>query len=59
MNEVTMDLAGMVSLSIGDDVRDHLIIAKPLKPVFEIGSGLVSSSHAVMSFPECFLCLVV
>ena len=52
---------GMASLSIGDGVRDHLrlVIAKSSKPVSELGSRLVSSTHTVMSFFECLLCLFV
>ena len=50
---------GMASLSIGDGVRDHLrlVIAKSSKPVSELGSGLVSSAHTIMSFFERFSCL--
>jgi len=61
MDEVTVDLTGMASLSIGDGVRDHLrpIVAKSSKPVSELRSGLVSSTHTVVSFPEGFLCLFV
>ena len=59
MDEVTMDLTGMVSLSIGDGIRDHLrpVITKSSKPVFELWSRLVSSAHIVMSFIECLLYL--
>jgi len=59
IDELTMNLTGMGSLSIGDGVRDHLqlVIAKSSKPVSEFGSGLVSSAHTVMSFFECLLCL--
>ena len=61
MDEITMDLTDMASVIIGDGVRDHLrpIIAKSSKPVSELGSGLVSSAHTIMSFFECFLCLLV
>ena len=56
-----MDLTGMASISIGDDVKDHLrpVIAKSSKPIFELGSGLVSSAHIAVSFFECLLCLFV
>jgi len=59
MDEVTMDLTCMASLSIGNGVRDLLrpVIAKSSKPVFEFGSGLVSFAHTVMRFFECLLCL--
>ena len=61
MDEVTVDLTGMASLSIGDDVRDHLrpIVAKSFKPVSELRSELVSSAHTAVSFPQCLLCLFV
>ena len=61
MNKVTVDLTCMISLSIGDGVRDHVqsIIAKSSELVSELGSGLVSSAHTIMSFFECFLCLFV
>ena len=61
MDEVTVDLTGMTSLSIGDGVRDHLrpIVAKSLKPVSELRSGLVSSVHTIMSFFEHLLCLLI
>ena len=61
MDEVTVDLTCMASLSIGDGVRDHLqpIIAKSSKPVFELGSGLVSSAYNDMSFFERLPCLYV
>jgi len=59
MDEVTVDLICMALLSIGDGVRNHLrpIIAKSSKPISELGSGLVSSTHTVMSFFECLPCL--
>ena len=55
MDEVTVDLTGLASLSIGDDIRNHLrpIIAKSSKPVSELGSGLVCFIHIIMSFFEC------
>ena len=61
MDEVTVDLTGMASLSIGDDVRDHLrlIVTKSSKPVSELGAGLVSSACFIMSFFECLMCLFV
>ena len=61
MDEVTVDLTGMASLSISDGVRDHLrpIVAKSSKPVFELRAELVSSAHTIMSFFECLLCLFV
>ena len=59
--EVTMDLTCLISLSIGDGVKDHLrpIIAKSSEPVYEFWSGLVSSIHTIMNFLECLLCLFV
>jgi len=59
--QVTVDLTGMASLSIGDDARDHLqpIVTKSLKPIFELRSELVSSRHTVMSFFERLMCLFV
>ena len=59
MNKVIVDL--MTSLSIGDDVRDHLwlIIVKSSEPVSEFGFRLVSFTHTITSFFECFLCLCV
>ena len=59
MNKVTVDLTCMISFGIGDGVGDHIrsIIAKSSKPIFELGSGLVSSAHTVMSFLECLLSL--
>ena len=61
MDEITVDLTCMTSLSIGDGVRDLLrpVIAKPSKLVSEFGSGLMSSTHTVMSFFEYLLCLFV
>jgi len=61
MNKVTVDLTRMTSLGIGDGVRDHLspIIANSSEPVSELGSGLVSSTHTIISFFECFPCLFV
>ena len=61
MDEVTVDLTGMASLSIGDGIRDYLrpIVAKSSKPASELRSGLVSSTHTIMSFFECLLCLFV
>jgi len=61
MNEVIVDLTGMVSLSIGDDVRDYIwpIIVKSSKSVSELRSGLVNSAHTVMSFFERLLFLFV
>ena len=52
MDEVTLNLTGMASLSIGDGVRDHLwpIVAKSSKPISELRSGLVRSTCVVMSF---------
>jgi len=52
MDEVTVDLTGMASLSIGNGVRDHLwpIIVKSSKPISELRSGFVRSAHTVMSF---------
>ena len=59
MDEVTVDLTDMASLSISDGVKDHLrpIVAKCSKPISELRSRLVSSVHTVMSFFECLLCL--
>jgi len=61
MDEDTVDLTCMASLSIVYGIRDHLlpIIAKFSKLVSELGSGLVSSAHTVMSFFEYLLCLFV
>ena len=61
MDEVVVDLTGMASLSIGDGIRDHLrlVIAKSSKPVSELRSGLVSSTHTIMSFFERLLCLLM
>ena len=61
MNKVTVDLTCMTSLSVGDGIRDHLrpIIAKSSEPVSELGYGLMSSAHTIMSFFKCFLCLFV
>ena len=59
--KVTVDLTFMASYSIGDGVRDHLqsIIAKSSEPVSKFESGFMSSAHTIMSFFECFLCLIV
>ena len=59
MDEVTVDLTGIASLSIDDGVRDYFrpLVAKSSKPVFELRSGLVSSTCTVMSFFECLMCL--
>jgi len=56
-----MDLTHMTSLSISDGIRDHLrlIIAKSSKRVPELGSGLVSFAHTIMSFFGCLLYLFV
>jgi len=61
IEKVTMDLTGKTSLSISDDVRDHLrpIVAKSSKPVFELRSELVRSTCTIMSFFEALLCLFV
>jgi len=61
IDEVTVDLIGMASFSIGDGIRDYLwpIVAKSSKPVSELGAGLVSSICTVMSFFECLMCLFV
>jgi len=61
MDEVTVDLTGMASLSIGDGVRDYLrpIVVKSIKPISELGAGLVSSARTIMSFFERLLCLFV
>ena len=57
IDEVTVDLTDMVLLSIGDGIRDHLwlIIAKSSKLISELGAGLVSYAHIIMSFFECLL----
>ena len=41
VDEVTVDLTCMVSLSIGDGVKDHLrpIVAKSSKPAPSLGLG--------------------
>ena len=61
MDEVTMYLTGMASLSISDGVRDHLqpIVAKSSKLISKLRSGLVSSICTVMSFLKCLMCLFV
>ena len=61
MDEVTVDLTVMASLRIGDGIRDHLrpVIAKSSKPVSELRSGLVSSTHTVISFFEHLPCLLM
>ena len=61
MDEITVDLIGMASLSIGDGIRDHLrpIVAKSSEPVSELRSGLVSSTCIVVSFLKLLLCLFV
>jgi len=61
IDEVTVDLTGMTSLSIGDGVRDHPrpIVAKSSKLDSELRSMLVSSAHTIVSFPECLLCFFV
>ena len=55
MYEVIVDLTSMASLSIGDGIRDHLrpIVSKSSKPVSDLRSELVSSTHTAVSFPEC------
>ena len=61
MDKVTMDLIGMILLSIGDGISDHLqpIVAKSSKPISELRSRLVSFSHTFVSFLECLLCLFI
>ena len=61
IDEVTVDLSCMASLSIDDGVRDHLwpIIAKSSKPVSELRAKLVSFARTIMSFFECLMCLFV
>jgi len=61
MNESTMDLRGVASLSVSDGVRDHLwpIIFKFLESISELSVRLVSSAHTVMSLFECFVLLYV
>ena len=56
-----MDLTGMALLSISDGARDHLrpIVAKSSKSIYELRSGLVSSTCTVMSFLECLMCLLM
>ena len=58
MDEVTVDLTCMTSLSIGDGVIDlRPIVAKSSKSIFKLRSELVSSTHIVISFFECLMCL--
>ena len=61
MNEVTMVLTGVASLSISDGVRDYLqlIIPKSSKSISELWTRLVSSAHTVMSLFEYLLCLFI
>jgi len=61
MDEVTVDLTDMASLSISDGVKGHLrpIVAKCSKPISELRSELVSSTCTVMSFFERLMCLFV
>ena len=50
VNEVTMDLTGMTSLGVSDDIRDHLwpIISESLELISKFWTRLVSSTHTVM-----------
>ena len=43
MNKVTMDLTGVASLSVSDDIRDHLwlIIFKSSESISELWTRLV------------------
>ena len=61
MDEVTVDLIGMASFSIGDGIRDHLwpIVAMSSKLVPELGSRLVSCAQTTVSLPEYLLCIFV
>ena len=61
MNEVTMDLTGVTSLSISNGIRDHLwlIIPQSLELIFKLRTRLMSSTQTVMRFFEYFLCLFV
>ena len=56
---LVLDGTCLASLSIGNGIRNHLrpIISKSSKLVSELGSGLVSSTHTVMSFFERLSCL--
>jgi len=59
VNEVTMDLTSLASLSVSDSVGDHFwpIISKYLESITKFWIRLVSSTHTVMSLFKCFLCL--
>ena len=61
MNEVTMDLTSVASLSISDGVRNHLwpIISKSSESISRFWTRLVSPTHTIMSLFEYFLCLFV
>ena len=61
MDEIIMNLTGMASLSIGNNIRNHLwpVVAKCSESTSKFGSGLVSSAYTVVSFPDGFLCLFV
>jgi len=59
VNEVTVDLIGVASLSVSDGVEDHLwpIIFQFLESISMFWTRLVSSAHTIMSLFGYFLCL--
>ena len=61
MDEVTIDLIRMTPFGVGDSAGNHLqpIVANFSQSVPKFGSGLVSSTHTIVSFHEGFLCLFV
>jgi len=58
VNEVTMNLTGVASLSVSNGIRDHLwlIISQSSESIFKFWTKLVSSTQTVMSFFECLMC---
>jgi len=57
MNEVTMNLTGVASLSVSDGVRDHLrpIVSEPSKSIAKLQIRLVSSARTVVSSLKCLM----
>ena len=56
-----MDLTGVTSFGVSDDVRDHLglVIPQSMESIPKLRARLMSSTNAIMCFFEYFLCLLL
>jgi len=56
-----MDLTSVTSFGVSDGVRDHLrlIISQSSESILKLRTGLMSSTHTIMRFFECFMCLLL